>query len=526
MKGRFCLPHLMTLLLSAFILSSCISEPTRSNRPIIEDLGKSAQEEEEIVEELTRPTGQVFLQSGFCACKAGKPAILGQCGTFCATKDANDQNTTLYLEAKLGEEILLNEQFGNLLNWCKSEIVSSDPDAVACANPACVFRIADSDGNEVDLNLAGLTSSNNKFQVVLDAQVSFDTTYVGKLVESQCSEATSDSIQFRRITGYDDLPDLDPLKIDPAIGYTCINRIGRVDDNTGTQFYDTGFKLHFYYVEHNEPPVISPSVTDIFCHDIVQYGSIQQANMNRLEMLPGIFNIWSAKDARFYDLGGDPLTGGTNSRKDIHDTIDTIMKQDGVTAGLTFDLFYELNWANFPSTGTGGDGDSSGTAGQSILGYIMAPFIDPDTDRSFCPKYADYTDPDKAAAIKAMKDVVGIDTEGLYLGVKQTEAVVLDGQIFTSPEDYIIIREGLLKQIWFYFENEQAIAPTSVNEGSKTLHFYWPPNTTSPYVKNSDQRLYTVRHPSEASSNGSSGSFAALALVPHDKKFACAPAAD
>jgi hypothetical protein len=130
----------------------------------------------------------------------------------------------------------------------------------------------------------------------------------------------------------------------------------------------------------------------------------------------------------------------------------------------------------FPASSA--DGNSSPNA-QPVLGFVMSPFVDPATNKSFCPTFADYNDPTSSTAIQVMKDVVGIDTEGLYLGEKNVETAVIDGTTITSPPDYIVIKESTLKQIWFYFENEQAIAPNSITEGTKTLYFYYPPNFAS-----------------------------------------------
>ncbi len=525
MNGKTCLLLILALLL---FLSGCVSDTGRESSTLIKDVGSNStntsdnQTETEIIE---RPDNSIFLQSGFCACKAGKPAILGQCGTFCAGKDESDQNTTLYLEAKLGEEILLNSEFGNLYNWCNKAVTNSNSDSqTSCANPQCVFRLTDSDGDSVDLDLSNLKSTSNKFEVILNSDVEFDKTYIGKIVENQCSQSKSDSIQLRRISSFDDPGTLSPLKVDPVSGYSCLTRDARVDGASNTIFYDTGFKLHFYYIDFNQPPVIPANIKNVFCHDIARYGSIDNISYPRLELNPGAFNVWSVTDSRFYDIKIDPELGDVNGKIDIHDTIDTIIKQNGYSSGLTFNLFYELKWSNFPSEASGDS--NSANSGQAPLGYIMAPFIDPSTNRSFCPKFADYTDPERSPAIQAMKDVVGVDTEGLYLGVKEPEAAVIEGELLIAPDDYIIVNETLLKQIWFYFQNEQAIAPTSLTEGTKTLHFYWPPNTASPYIRNSDQKLYTVRHPSQISNNnGSSGTFSTI-QVPHDKKFACAPAGE
>ncbi|MBL7664336.1 MAG: hypothetical protein JNM93_04340 [Bacteriovoracaceae bacterium] len=514
-------------LLSMPLFFGCMTEVMKTNRPVLDDISSGGGDGED--EEVVRPDKAVFIKSGFCACKNGVTAILGNCASFCATKGNTGNKTLLYLETTLGPEILLNSQLGNLDNWCKKVIEYTDDEGetqTVGTNPSCKAILRDSDGNEIILD-SPTVSSNNKLTIdLIDGVVGFNKTYVLSIVETE-SGASSDSIQIRRITGLDSVSDLSPLKIDPANGYTCISRGYSVDEDSGTIFYESAFKLHYYFIDWDAPPIIPQGTINIFCHDIAAFGANDSSLYPRLELNPGIFSVWSMNDARFYDSKIDPTIGTVNGKLDIHDIIDALIKSDG-GVGLSNDIFFKLEWPNFPQGAATGDSQNpGGTSNPPTLGYVMSPWINSTTNISYCPTSTHYYGTN--LTLQALRDVVGIDTEGLYLGIKESESQTLsDGTVVVGPDDYVIIREGLLRSIWFYVQAGQAIAPTPLTEGSKTLHFYWPPNINAPYIKNSDQRLYTIRHPSQISSTSLNGGTSQVNItqIPHDKKFACGPKAD
>jgi hypothetical protein len=106
----------LPILLLFVTVFGCLAEQIPRNRPLIdqiEDPNNPTPEEPTFIQ---RPDGQVFIQPGFCACKDGEQAILGDCTSFCAGTTQGAGQTTLYLDIKLGEEILLNQQLGGLAN--------------------------------------------------------------------------------------------------------------------------------------------------------------------------------------------------------------------------------------------------------------------------------------------------------------------------------------------------------------------------------------------------------------------------
>jgi hypothetical protein len=503
--------NLFILIFTGLILVSCVSDVGPDERPSFTPF---TFEEPTAPTLPTRPDGAVDIQPGFCGCRGTSPIILGDCAGFCSQKTSAPSNVDiLYFEVELDEQITLNPELGDLKNWCTYQFVIQNEDGsteTSGADPDCVLVYRDNENNENVLNV-NISAGSNKVTAELNESFLYDRTYVLYLMETS-SGAKSDSIQVRRVSSMEDPELLSPLKIEPLNGYTCITRGYSADGNN--IFYDTAFKLHYYYISSDEPPLVPAGSPDFFCHDINTYGPIDQRSFPRLELTPGIFSVWSMNDSRFYDRKIDPEIGDINGRTDIHDIIEDQMELEG-NGPLLFNIFTEFSWFNFP--GVNGDGSSSPT----ILGYTMVPWIDESTNPaySYCPTSANYygTNP----TLRALRDVVGVDTEGLYVGVKEQEAIIIDGQIVQDVGDFILIRESLLKDIWFYFENGQHIEPSPITEGSKTMHFYWPPNTANPFIKNSDQRLYTVRHTSQLSVEA--GASNPDPLMPHDKKFACIP---
>jgi hypothetical protein len=154
----------------------------------------------------------------------------------------------------------------------------------------------------------------------------------------------------------------------------------------------------------------------------------------------------------------------------------------------------------------------------------MQPWINGTTGRAFCPTQENYngTDP----TFKIMKDVVGVDTEGLYLAEKEPEVLTTDdGTSTPAPQDVLIIREGLLKQIWFYYENNTHFVPDAITATQKTIYFYWPADPINPLIRKSTQKIYTVRAPDEIGKNGSQTGLTST-IRPSDRRFGCVPALD
>jgi hypothetical protein len=159
----------------------------------------------------------------------------------------------------------------------------------------------------------------------------------------------------------------------------------------------------------------------------------------------------------------------------------------------------------------------------------MVPWIDQSSYKSYCLNSSHYNSSN--ALYKALRDIIGVDTEGLYIGEKSAEAVTdSSGNVTTGYPDYILVRETDLKQVWFYLKNGVPTIPTDDIVANVAVYFYYPLNKVSPFVKTSTQRVFRVRGPKELSpdagslNDNTSNSLGSIASYPtHDRKIGCIP---
>jgi len=444
---------------------------------------------------IARPTDEVYINKDFCACNAAVPDIINNCEAFCVSNPST--TPTLFVNTTMGPNISLNAELGNLHNWCNVEIGDG------LTGPACFLEVFDGTGT-TDLSIENSAGSNS-FKVNISS-LAINKTYVATLKEKGSgSNAKSQSFQIRRINySTDPVADETPLKIMPASQYTCLTRAGTVVP--AGNLYENAARLHYYFSSNNNPPSLPPGNPFLFCHDVTLFGDNDSPLYDRLELIPQHFALWDQSDIRFADQNA-------NSRADINETIQqTLLDDHGITK--TINIFGLLTWPNRPNI----DGPAPN------LGFYMVPWIDPVSGRAFCPDQTHYNGNDKLFNI--LKEVVGVSTEGIYMAVKEPELLTNnDGTPVLAPTDIIIIRENLLKNIWFYYENNQHFVPDEITATQKTIHFYWPADPVNPYIKKSSQKIYTVRRPSELSV-GSDQVGLSTSVSPADKRFGCAPALD
>lgn len=424
----------------------------------------------------------VFIQSNFCSCLAGKPDNLNDCTAFCVGK--NDASPTLYLFTKLGADIELNDKLKNLKGWCTNQITDAATSSGGGA-PQCNLMYDDGFGaKSIPLPADSAISASNSVKIDIK-DLSLNKTY-RVYIQEKTSGATSDSIQIRRIPPPSvSTPSLGPLKITPISQFVCMYR--GITPQTPPLF-DQAFKHHFYYVDQNLPPSLPSGNPYVFCHDQNQYGEVDQPIFPRLELQQNFFKMWNETDSRFIDLISYDATGKllatSNQQPDINDEIKEKMRQAGITTAANYFVYFE--WLAYP-----------GISNAPRLGYLMTPFIDPVTFHATCPTQVDYNS--NSTLMRILKDEVGVDTEGLYIAQKQAECYTTRaGDIKPALDDYMLIREGLLKKIWFYINNGVRTEPTeSVFNSNTSISFYWPPDESSPYVQKSTQKLYTIRYTDE-----------------------------
>lgn len=443
---------------------------------------------------IARPDGAIFVKKDFCSCVGGKKDIVNNCDQFCS--GTNDQNATLYGSVTLGPEVELNQQLGNLSNWCTVEINEN-------TGPSCVLEVFDGTNTE-QLSIT-IPPGANTFTSSI-ASLDFNKTYVAKIVEvGSASNASSNNFQIYRVPQDDGTTPVNtPLKILPSSMYSCIFRDGQQgNDNT----FENAARVHYFFASNaNPPPMPANNVFDI-CHDVNVHGSIDSPLYPRLELIPQHMALWDFSDIRFADTDVD-------GQPDINKLIqDRLLNEYNETR--TVGLFGLLPWQNYPLAQTNPN-----------LGFIMQAFIDPQSGRGFCPGQEEYNGSTGDNLFRVLKEIVGVDTEGLFMSEREP-IVIPDGAggFNLAPADYLMIREGQLKKIWFYFENNQHFVPDEVSSASKTIHFYWPPDEVNPYVKKSHQQTYTIRAPEDL---GQSGATSGLntSIRPPDKRFACIPSLD
>jgi hypothetical protein len=270
------------------------------------------------------------------------------------------------------------------------------------------------------------------------------------------------------------------------------------------------------------PTPIPAGNSNLICHDIQTYGNIDQELYPRFEQLAGVFNLWDTTDPRFYDNNG-------NGTLDVNEVIIQKTRNFGGTIPTGTNFFQTFKWPGSPQLQTQSGNNSTTT---QSLGYFMAPWIDQTTFLSYCLNSGHYNSSNPL--YKAMRDIIGVDTEGLYIGEKAPETVTdSSGNVTSGFSDYILIRESDLKAVWFYLKNGVPTAPTDTTVVNNAVYFYYPINKVSPFVRTSTQRIFRVKSAAElnssststgtTSSSNTTSSGGSLTYPPHDRKIGCVP---
>lgn len=498
----------LCLMIMGLVLMGC--QDTMPARSLIEDAAQTAGGTTGGggVIPVTRPDGAVKFKPNFCGCKDGKAITYGNCGATCAGKNTNGAGI-LYVDFNVTEQISLNSAFGHLKGWCNNSL----PDEQV--NPRCLLKANDDDGTTLILDVE-TGSTNNSLNINID-KLSEDKAYILTLYETS-SAAESDSIQIIKFSTDISLPTLGPLKNAPITQYSCIHRPPSVDQASGDIYYDAAFRVHFYFLPRVPPDPI-PAGSDIVCHDFMNplFGPIDDILFPRLEQLPGTFNLWDNTDPRFYDNNG-------NKNDDVNDIIIQKAKNFGASNIPAATRFFEV----FPNLNTSAQVAQAGgnPSVAASMGYYMAPWIDQTTYRSYCLNSTHYNSANPL--FKAMRDVVGVDMEGIYVGVKALETIFdRDGNPVQAPEDFVMIRETDLKSVWFYMKNGVPTVPTDAIVSTVPVFFYYPLNKISPFVKASTQKIYQVKGAVELNGTvdqgGTNNTGISTNYPPHDRKIGCIP---
>lgn len=455
-------------------------------------------------DDIKRPTNAISIVT-FCACKENQPDINNNCSADCANR--SDKDATVFGTVLPGPEVALNSKLGNLGNWCQAEIGDGQ------TQPSCTLELQN--GSSVQSLKIETTKGSNNFSAVIK-DVPLNVTYVATIVEST-SQARTKSFNLRRFTPRAETTLNQPLKLMPISVYTCITRTGSVDAS-GTPYYNNAARIHFYFPQDNRPVALRPGQNFLICHDSVLKGDDDNPLHPRMEESPNHFALWDQSDSRFFDADA-------SGKLDINELLSKRLLEE-YNMVREINIFGEFRWPTAPSNPTSSDGQSAGGSTSSgsvapLLGFYMQPWINSSSGRGYCPGLTEYNGND--SLFKILKEVIGVPTEGLFIGVKEEEILsTTTGAVVPAPPDIMFIRESLLRKIWFYYENNKHYTPNDTTMNQKTIMFYWPADTVNPYVKKSTQKIYTIRSSNDLTGAQNSGGIR-TSVRPADKRFGCIP---
>ena len=453
-----------------------------------------------------RPDGEVYIKGDYCICRKNQPAMIGNCASYCSSVDIPqglEERVVLYGSVDLGPTITAIG-LGNLQGWCTQTLEGSEETA-----PNCGFVLRGEDGKSISRRPISFTG-NNGFRVDLTG-LPLGRTYMGKIQEVQSgSLASSDSIQFHLVQPIDTslIPD-EHLKIVPMSQFSCIARPDAVyAAEIREGHYNTALRRFFYFAGNASPMALDETHTfagQYFCHDTALYGPTDNPIYERLEYIPKQFALWDPTDIRFLNQNQDEDV-------DVNKMIfDRLAERTGIVQRSK--IFHPVNLRPSISVNK-----------EVLAGYIMNPWFYTGTSVAFCPTQAHYQGGDPLFNI--IGDFVGIDTEALY-AAKRERLTLTDGggNAVAAPENYLFIREGQLKDIWFILDDGRPLRPRGQDlEHRDEVFLYWPPDPAAPMTRKDNQHLYTLIHTSsENSDEGGQEQTIPTTPTPNDKRIGCVP---
>jgi hypothetical protein len=442
-----------------------------------------------------RPTHQIDIQPNFCSCLNGKSDLINDCDNFCRQKP-NLSTPILYLNTNLGPEILQNPKLGNLYNWCNAQLEND------VTTPQCFLSATDGVNTISDIFVTVDPYSNSITANI--QQLTQGEAYVFKIIEGKTgSNAESNKSLIKRRLRRTPSDSLGALKIMPINQYTCLLFGGKVDTN-GNVIRD-GYIRRYYYFAGNEIPSPMPptktGMSQIVCHDEQVHPGNDSVMYPRLELVFQYFTGWDKSDTRFNIL---PEHYGKL-------TINKILEQrlfDEYNISRTIDIFKLIHYPNGPI---------ASPEPNVPLSYIMLPFTNQNTGRSFCPTFGENNMVDPLFQI--LSEYMG-NSEGLYIAEKEPE-IVGDGSYQNTIYGTMFVNETILKNYGFTIEHGIKTRVNEETHHTHTIFYYWPINDNQDPLVQGNSKLFTVKYPDQL--NGDVPMGIPSTLRTSDKRIGCIP---
>ncbi|MBA2404007.1 MAG: hypothetical protein H0V66_04480 [Bdellovibrionales bacterium] len=235
-----------------------------------------------------------------------------------------------------------------------------------------------------------------------------------------------------------------------------------------------------YFLQRMPPqPIPYSPRPGMVCHDVNQYGRVDDILFPRLNQRTASFKLWDSISPYFYDNDGDGYL-------DIHNMIVRDAQNYGMNIPLQTVLFQTLK---MPDIGMS-------------LGYIMPAFIDQSTFRAYCPQAPHYNSYN--VLFRVLGNILQTETEGLYMG-----------QRLRGFGDFAFVGERELKRSWFYLRNGVRVIPTNADVANNIIYF------------THDGEVFRLKGLNEVSWSDRSGTMTpdghATHYPAHDRRIGCVP---
>jgi hypothetical protein len=211
--------------------------------------------------------------------------------------------------------------------------------------------------------------------------------------------------------------------------------------------------------------------------------------------------MWDRSDARFITVNGKAA---------INKRIEERLRDDyGIDANI--DIFRLISFPDHPAV------YSSTSNVNTPMGYLLTPFTDTATNRSYCPRGNDYQS--NIPLLNILGDYMP-DTEGLYLAEKEPDVIVVGGQ-HKLVYGTIFVRESTLLNYGFYIENGLKIRIDRDKIHTKSVNFYWPVSSVTDPMTSGGRKIFTVRSPDSLNEDIPAGTTSTIQTS--DKRIGCIP---